>query len=593
MRTLVYKYGLLPPTLNKELVSEQMLLAHRYYNLLVEIERKRRAVVDGILSSHSGVAPIESEIEVVDGELQAAIENIKKARNRSRRRSDTKEQRQRVRDLRARLKELRAQRKVARIALREDAGIQRHIKEVNAKSMEESKIARANCGCYWGTYLQIEQALDAARKSGQEPRFRCWGRLEAVAVQLQGGLSWDSVVSCKDRRLQVDMTLRPCGKGKPRPRIRLRVGSDGRDPVWAEWPLILHRPLPDDSKIMWAKVIRERLGGKDRWNLHLTLRIEGDLRRQTEGGMVALDLGWRAVKDGLRVGYVLGSGMLDAGEIILDPGVMSGLKKVDDLQSIRDQHLNEIRPWLSKWLRNRKLPEWLEEDTKTLAQWKSPARFGALAIKWRDSRWARDKEGFEQLEAWRKRDKHLWTWEANQRDKSLRRRREQYRLLGVRLSKKYQTLVIEALDLRTLQRHKSLESEKPEIPPARAGQRLAAPSELRNCLVQAFAKRGGTVIEIPAAYTTVTCHVCGVREEWDTATYQNHTCGSCKTIWDQDYNACRNLLALGRECLGSGKIPVGAHIKDYSDLNVGKESKWGRLGRHKKTARKKQRTGVK
>ena len=49
MATIVYQYGLLPPTRNAELVNDQMRLAHRYRNVLVEIERDRRTQVSAIL----------------------------------------------------------------------------------------------------------------------------------------------------------------------------------------------------------------------------------------------------------------------------------------------------------------------------------------------------------------------------------------------------------------------------------------------------------------------------------------------------------------------------------------------------------------
>lgn len=37
MTTRVYKYGLLPPTHNAELVADEMRRGHRYYNRLIEI----------------------------------------------------------------------------------------------------------------------------------------------------------------------------------------------------------------------------------------------------------------------------------------------------------------------------------------------------------------------------------------------------------------------------------------------------------------------------------------------------------------------------------------------------------------------------
>ena len=55
----VYRYGLLPPHENAELVREQMRLAHKYRNTLVEIERKRRSDLRALASAHPALSTLE------------------------------------------------------------------------------------------------------------------------------------------------------------------------------------------------------------------------------------------------------------------------------------------------------------------------------------------------------------------------------------------------------------------------------------------------------------------------------------------------------------------------------------------------------
>lgn len=588
MPTLVYKYGLRPPTLNGDIVAAQMSLAHKYYNKLIEIERHRREVARGILQAHPDVAPLEAEVSGLDTELETAREAIRKERQKTRARTESDEQRQAAKALLQRLREARKRLKAAKLTLKNDAAVQAALHAVSEEAQNQSKAARAASALYWGSYLLVEQAVDAARKGVMDPQFRRWDWSGAVAVQIQHGMTPAAAQSQTDTRLQIAV-----GPNPKRSMVRLRVDSDGRDPVWAEWPLILHRPIPVEASIMWAKVTRERLGGKDRWNFHLTLRLPEGWHRETCGqGTVAVDIGWRRKEDGgLRVAYIVDGDGVER-EITLDPRVENGLKKVDDLRSIRDKDLDVFRPWMAEWLKNRELPAWLIEATETLHQWKSQARFSALELRWRADRFEGDEEGYERLKQWRKRDNHLWLYECHSRDQILLHRREHYRVLAADLARRYKTLVIERFDLRETQKHELPESGKTEIAPARWQQRIAACSELRSCLINAFASRLGTVAELNPAYTTLECNHCGNVDEWNPAEGIFHRCSKCGELFDQDANAGKNLLDLWREHLGGDEKAEGARVKDYAKLEPPKASRWAKRGRHKGGAREEDSTSA-
>src|SRR5277367_5369365 len=85
----VYKYGLLPPTLNEALVRSQMRNAHRYRNQLVEIERGRRAAVRAVYSSHPTLTELEVEAKAARTALDEARDIIKKNRQKSRKRTES------------------------------------------------------------------------------------------------------------------------------------------------------------------------------------------------------------------------------------------------------------------------------------------------------------------------------------------------------------------------------------------------------------------------------------------------------------------------------------------------------------------------
>ena len=50
------------------------------------------------------------------------------------------------------------------------------------------------------------------------------------------------------------------------------------------------------------------------------------------------------------------------------------------------------------------------------------------------------------------------------------------------------------------------------------------------------------VVKKDCAYTTQMCGQCGAVETWDAEPAIMHTCASCGATWDQDDNACVNLL---------------------------------------------------
>ena len=591
MPTLVYKYGLRRPTANAKLVDEQMLLAHRYYNRLIEIERTRREEVEAVLSSHIDVAPLETVALGASLAVEGAIAEVKSARARTRSRSETADMRAKIKALKEVRRDAWSVVKEAKKILRKDAAIQAAISSLNETAKTQAREARGICGVFWGTYLIVEAAVDAARKDARVmPHFHRWGGEGTVAVQVQGGLRSLNAMGCADTRLQLDIPAQGNGTAKDhaskrsRKRkfgtLRLRVGSEGRAPIWAEWPLLMHRPLPASAQIMWAKVKRERIADRDVWSLHLTLRLpDGHQKEECGSGVVACDIGWRQLEDGnVRAGYLIDD-LREEQELVLDPGVLSGLRKVEDLRSIRDKAQNKMSAQLYPWLKSQPVPPWMAEAMQYMHAWKSPRRWVNLCAAWAQARWPGDEVGFGLVDAWAKQDLHLWRWEAHQRRKSLRRRMDRYRVFAASLARRYSTLVLENFDLRKVSRNVAPESTEVELPTARLHQRDAATSELRTCLIQAFASRGGSIVKINPSLTTQRCSLCGYGEgegeRWDPIPQVEHTCVGCGAAWDQDANACHNLMRLYRE--GSG---------DDATPDTKRQAKWGRLGRHAGSARK-------
>lgn len=506
-----------------------------------------------------------------------------------------------------------------------------------------------------------------------DPSFVRWNGEGTVSVQFQGGVSVAELRSGEDTRAQLidpapaaATDTPPSGWGssrytdaerlarwqhmlkhgrppKPYHMLRLRVASDGRAPVWAAWPIILHRPLPDflavrfpeawdrararevvdrfglrivaerdgevvvategggaatlaralvdagavsadprTTAVKWAAVRLKKIGPREEWSVTFTLDVP-ERRERCGEGAVAVDLGWRRMGGGsLRVATTED----EAGtvrELRLDADLVRGLGKASEIRSIRDMHFDTARAWLHVILDDLPaIPEWLQEATKTMALWKAQGRLASVAIRWRGARFEGDTAAIEALEAWRIKDKHLWCWETSQRTGALRRRKDLYRVFAAGLARAYRTVVLEDFDLRAFARRPAAEETETERDEnARAQRHLAATSELRLALVQAFVGRGGEEAREPATDTTRKCSECGVVEIFDAGAELRHTCRNGHA-WDQDENACRNLLKRWRERIGGDENRGTARADEKgNDSGQVRESTWARRKREK------------
>ena len=253
-------------------------------------------------------------------------------------------------------------------------------------------------------------------------------------------------------------------------------------------------------------------------------------------------MGWRRTKDGLRVGYsVDGDGQ--EGEILLDDSFLQTEKRLQELQQTRDNNFNLAKGKLSQWLSLQfEIPDWLQESVKHLAQWRACAKLAAVILRWRDNRIDGDQEIYDWLEEWRKQDKHLWTWQANLREKMQRRRLEQYRLLAKELVIKYDVIVMENFDLRKVLTRKGPEGGVDGDRGIRNIARLAAVGSLRNEISRACAEAGKFIEKVNPANTTLECPFCGGRIEGSPRANITVVCGKCKAVYDQDWAGAKNIL---------------------------------------------------
>jgi Putative transposase DNA-binding domain len=625
MSTLVYKFGLpFGPVSNEEGVRHQMFASHRYRNLLTACENQRRQKSRDAEKGYQDLPKLEYAFQQAKAELRDATEAVKVARAKASRPSANKgkvaKKRQVPEALTDRVKQARAAKKKAQDAWHErrgqlatDPAVVGKRDAINEAYGEKFRLLRRESakgnGLFWGSYLLVERAFKAARTC---PLYRkgdpCdvkrvfWEGTGTVGLQIQSARKFDLTKIFEPNRLvwiePVDekawhSKVRGERRRLSRTVLHLRVGSDEKGgPVWAEFPMIMHRPFPKGARVTWVAVHCTKIGPREQWSVDFTLDTSLCPSPKVCGvGRVAVNLGWRIVDGGIRVAtYLDDEGNED--HLVLGDRLLSALHMSDHVRSRRDVEFDAAKKALADWVKSRTmdqnnpafLPGWLHRAVTdrngkriTLGQWRSQQRLAALARRWKANRFHGDSvgdeaveawkqsineasklrrqghdvrkppmpeglEGYAALEAWRYHDWHLWIWQESMRKKSLRRRKSLFRNEAARLAALYGEVVLHKLDLRDFQRRQRIEAETAENETARSNRHTVAVAELRDCLVHGFKSRGGSDAAVPSENITQTCSLCGMEEPFEAASQIMHVCSHCGERWDQDVNACRNIL---------------------------------------------------
>jgi hypothetical protein len=659
--TRIYSYRCLPPIIESDRVEQQFQLAHQYRNALVEIERRLRDQLREVQLADPIVGDLLRRYEDTDAAVENAYDDLraKKSGVADPDLSTERDHLEIVKELRAAFgEELRAAKTERSAQLAPGYTASREKAVVERKAARHDFIDR---GLRTGTYDRVENSIKQAVKTARRPlHFERYDGTGSIGTQLietskktremvarspddrdswvpidlskVRGMTVAELLSCQDPRLRLgapgaeDAHPRPEVDGlawsdvsklgrnlrrhAARTYVDLRVGSKSdRSPIFARFPVTLHRPLPKDAVIKWAYVVRKRVGRHYEWRFQFT--IESETFRPCPvaigEGACAIDLGWRRLFDddgnqvGLRVGYVVDETGRER-EILAPDHLVSGMAKVYDIAAIRDKEFDAARDRLVAWLGDRATPEWMSDRVAGLAQWRAPKKLAALVDAWAGIDWNAwrasratgkkcnpsdfssttnrvdgDKTILSSLQSWARQDRHLQNWEEHQRDRLIAHRRETWRVVAAELTGRYATILIEngktkfarsindrdklpeidgcmkLPDIEGWERPAPEDGDPSDGRDQRRMSRLAAPGELRAEILKAAPKRGAHVEVEETADSTRECAWCSAVEPFDAATSVKHCCSSCDRIWDQDANACRNLLH--RRGLSSGPVP--------------------------------------
>ena len=552
--TRVHQYGTVPariaPVIGAEQAAIQLRLANRLWNVLVAIERARVARYRKVMydAAQERIDRSREKLSVLRGEIQTR-------RQAGRRRVD-------VSDLTAEVQEVRALLK-AEIEAHKATSAERHdarraeldaLSEINKRRIKRARQAAASMGLYWGTYNDIVQRADVGRKAG-ELHFRRHTGDGTMTAQIMGGAEPEECMTAHSFFQIAEKD--PTRKWQY---ARMRIGSTpDRQPIWLGIPIVLHRPLPEASRIKSVSMTKRG----PVWSLNVSLSEPEPVTRLT-GPRVAIDLGWRALPEGVRVAYwadTLGS----EGQVVVGADDIDQFGRVRSLRSRCDRMRDDLLPVLHEWAAAQELPAEWQAETGYIPQWKSPDRLARLIWWWSDHRLPGDDEMFSRARAWRKQYLHLANWWRNLEDQLRGRVREQYRIFAAGIASRYATIYLEQFHLPDVIETPAAESEEVRTAESRYRQ-MVSPSVLRAAVRNACTREGCTVVDVAPESTTLACHICGAITEWDTAGSIMHQCEGCSAVWDQDRNAALNLLARG----ANGGAPPTANQPD-------RPRKWDRV----------------
>lgn len=554
---------------DEELIGDQMHLAHRYYNRLIELERKLHETLEALCRS------IDPQIVVVDAAIAAATATIDEERlkitgTRSWASGMTDEQAEEVvqaaKDAIAAAKADRSAAYASLKKLLKDVRRTPAYKEQATAARQQMYDARKAAyheyhNLYWPTKNEVAQRVEQAAKSSfGNPSFRPWHRDGKIYVQIIKGAPAAEVADGSNRMVSI-VGQSHGGKWVT---VRFRVGTTpDNEPIFVTLRCRAHRPLPSTATVMGAAVVR-RQGTwhrhksdanpdgvwlpHDRFSVQFMLRDTLPTRQPSTRNIIGIDVGWRLIGEDLRVAVWRDSSG-DGGELRLPADLLARWTTAFGIKSVMDRNFNGVKDAVQEWKAKvfEQLPEPLRAACEFAHAWRSPRamiRFASSLYEYR-SQVSREIAGdvgriIEVLKAWRERHEHLDQYAIGTVRRAIRRRRDIFANFAAWVQGTYEHTCVEKINVAEMRKTPEPETEV-ILPPNLINWRNAAASGLLLEMIKA--KAHGLVL-VDCGGTTSKCHQCGGDMLGDRINLRL-TCDGCGLVEDQDVNAARNILQRG------------------------------------------------
>lgn len=317
---LVYLYGCAAPIAGLDHAAAESARCRELWNALVSIERAaERAEWAAAAQDDPSIAAALAEVERLhalahEATTQTAARALRVKREQARR---------------AAYPALNTWRRKNHAAL----------SEIEQRRRAAVESARKQSGLYWSNYLRVIADYEAARRSVrqfgrrlQEQRDRSDGCLAVQIQRTRSGLGAAPAELWSPGLHDIAIGERSSPRrGKARHVVEMRVGVGGER---VRVPLILHRPLPEDMRVKWARLVWRERAGRVRYSLALTLTRPLRMVAPVGRGTARVTLGYEPSAGGLRV--CAGDESLE-----LSPEWMRGMDHVEHLHAQIDRSHKE------------------------------------------------------------------------------------------------------------------------------------------------------------------------------------------------------------------------------------------------------------
>ena len=613
----VYKYHAEKTSDFDEAAMHQLRLAHELRNRMVQLDQEVEKMIQDIWASHPALQDLDAAVKEANEAVTAAYTAV----------SESKKVHRKVdKDLAAALRAARNDLRAAKATFRERRELVRSAVKPELRAMEMGRRAGLKdlygefCtekGLFWATYGQVRDKYEVSRsqviklrKQGRPAalRFHRWTGEGTLTVVLQRPKDapprdpvslptsrWRNILTIPHLPEAEWEALTPIGRkdwardrtpglsanpGRP---FRMRSGTHNGEKCWLDLQVAWTRPLPDNADIVMAQVTRRMVAGKPRITVAITVKLDEDPPPRHGPAIAAVNLGWRATENGLRVATIVsnvglteppeGSWVVPISrrevELVIPQSILDSHNYCESIDSIRSKLVLELRAFLLENVQH--LPKFDDLDYGTLGLWTSPSRFAALALRWRpiERVTAEELNTYTLLEGWRKQDKHLWQLVEGISRRKIAQRKEQFRITAKWLVSQSPLVVFGDIELAQLARTPDIiEDDTVQAKLARRNRTIAASGDFKMALMNRARSHGGTVKSENPAYSTIIHRGCGAELDPDELRASLHVrCPGCNAWVDQDVNAAQHLLELAT----SPRIvsPGGARRDELLDAHGG------------------------
>lgn len=574
--TRVYKYGAVPLGPFPEEGVDALCKANRLWNNLVEIHRNHQALYDRRRREADGeYARLAKQLDDLEEKIKKAFDNKRTARMKAQTRSPGDPL---IQAANARINALKQERKRLWDAIkparkRADGLIDKKpLNDAFNEAVKNAQRVDSTGGLDGPTANEVARNFKEARnKVFKDPKSRLRMHLfdgagyrfyrfrdSKIKTTKDGVLfSYFTPDSENDRRPFL-LTLagkarkgRKAREGWRRYRLRIKVAGGAREDskVYADFDLIMHRPIPDGAQINNAKLMRNRVGDKFKYTVNFSVRVpEAPLGPKKPADAVGVDIGFRRLLGGVIRAATIAGTAKDARfqTIDLPKDYLDRVKHIETLQSELDDAAaalgKVIKPLLKagavlpedhprypfikriaaapknvtmSFEQAYKLGKWLKNQPGAL-----PQKVEEEAVKW----WETNSRSYREMH-------HL-------RKKTLARRKEEYRIIAADLVSRGLPIGIEEIDLDDFAEVRDRDNELSDK--ARRQRFMVSNSELIGAIENAARREGVDVIPVPARNTSKRCSACNKINK-NLKSELKWSCPACGAAHDRDENAALNI----------------------------------------------------